>query len=88
MDLTTVKNYLRIDTDEDDDYLKLLTETAAEYIESIIGIGNDERARVKLIKLNIIASLYENRQFTIDKSNEKVQYALQSMLLQLQLECE
>lgn len=86
MNLTLVKNFLRIDMDEDDEYLNLLIEAAKEYIIDAIGVCDEENPRVKLLMLNIIASLYETRQFTIEKANEKVQYTLKSMLMQLQLD--
>lgn len=86
MDLTLVKNFLRIDIDDDDEYIKLLIEAAKEYIDAAIGKCDESKPRVKLLMLNIIANLYETRQYTIDKNNEKVQYALQSMLMQLQIE--
>lgn len=86
MNLTLVKNFLRIDMDEDDEYLNLLIEAAKEYIIDAIGVCDEEKPRVKLLMLNIIASLYETRQFTIEKANEKVQYTLKSMLMQLQLD--
>jgi uncharacterized phage protein (predicted DNA packaging) len=88
MDLTLVKNFLRIDIDDDDEYLMLLTEAARDYVTAAVGECNESKPRVKLLMLNIIASLYETRQFTIDKTNEKVQYALNTMITQLQLETE
>ncbi len=86
MDITLVKNFLRIDIDDDDEYIQLLIEVAKEYITAAVGQCEESKPRVKLLMLNIIASLYETRQFTIDKNNEKVQYALQTMIMQLQLE--
>lgn len=86
MNLLLVKNFLRIDIDNDDEYLNLLIEVAREYIVDAIGVCDEENPRVKLLMLNIIASLYETRQFTIDKTNEKVQYTLKSIIMQLQLD--
>lgn len=86
MDKTLVKNFLRIDIDDDDEYIQLLIEVAKEYITAAVGQCEESKPRVKLLMLNIIATLYENRSFTIDKSNEKVQYALRTMIMQLQLE--
>lgn len=85
MELTFIKNYLRIDTDFDDEYIKLLIDVAREYVTDAVGECDETKARVKLVMLNLIATLYENRQFTIDKSNEKVAYAIKTMLLQLGL---
>lgn len=88
MDLTLIKNFLRIDINEDDEYLKLLIGVAREYIIAAIGKCDESSARVKLLMLNIIASLYETRQFTIDKASEKVQYSLKTMIMQLQMESD
>ncbi|MBU5331418.1 head-tail connector protein [Anaerocolumna aminovalerica] len=88
MDLTLVKNFLRVDINDDDEYLKLLIEVAKEYIIAAIGKCDESKPRVKLLMLNIISNLYETRQFTVDKANEKVQYALKTMITQLQIEAE
>lgn len=88
MELETVKKYLRVDEDYDDDYIQLLVDTAIEYIISAVGRYDENKARAKLVLLNIVATLYENRQFTIEKAKEEVQYTLKSMLRQLQLETE
>lgn len=86
MDITLVKNFLKVDIDNDDEYIQLLIEVAKEYITAAVGQCDENKPRVKLLMLNIIASLHGTRQFTIDKNNEKVQYALQTMIMQLQLE--
>lgn len=88
MEITLVKNFLRIDIDDDDDYIQLLIGVAREYVTAAVGICDETESRVKLLMLNIIASLYESRSLTIDKNNEKVQYALQTMIMQLQIEQE
>lgn len=88
MNLEYVKGFLRIDTDYDDEYILLLIEAAREYIIDAVGKCEEEKARVKILMLNIIASLYENRQYTVNKLNEKVSYTLKNMIMQLQLEEE
>ena len=85
MELETVKNYLHVDFEDDDEYINLLIDVAKEYITDAIGKYDETIARHKLLLLNIISTLYEKRQYTVDKSNEKVAYALHSMVMQLQL---
>lgn len=85
MDLDNIKDFLRVDFDEDDDYINLLIDVAKEYIVDSVGKYDETIARYKLLLLNIVSTLYENRQFTIDKSNEKVSYTLKSIIMQLQL---
>ena len=85
MDLMTVKNFCRIDGD-DDINVQLMVDAAKEYVVEAIGENvNFESPRVKMLILNIVSSLYENRQITIDKNDEKMQYSLRNMVLQLQL---
>lgn len=86
IDIECVKGYLRIDFDDDDEYIKLLIEVAKEYIDDAVGEYNEENARHNLILLNIISSLYENRSFTNKNQSEKVSYSIKNMLMQLQLE--
>lgn len=88
MSLEYIKGFLRIDTDYDDEYILLLQEAAKEYVIDAVGACQEEDGRVRLILLNLIASLYENRQYTINKLSEKVLYPLKTMLLQLQLHNE
>lgn len=87
-ELAFVKHFLRIDSDEDDQIVSLLLQAAKDYIVDAIGRFDDENARHWLLACNIISTLYDNRVFTVSSANEKVQYALQSMVVQLQLEGE
>lgn len=85
--LELVKHHLKLDEiDDDDSYLQFLMEVAAAYVEDAVGKCDTENPKVVLLLLVLISNLYENRQYTIDKNNEKVQYVTQSILLQLQLE--
>lgn len=85
MDLEAIKKFLKVDFDDDDLYIMLLIDVAKEYIVDSVGQYDETIARHKLLLLNIISTLYENRQYVVDKSNEKVAYALRSIILQLQL---
>nr|DAS68140.1 MAG TPA: head tail connector [Caudoviricetes sp.] len=84
-ELDEIKKYLRIDFDDDDSYITLLVETAKEYIEAAVGAYREGSARHRLLLYNIVATLYENRQFTLEKGDQ-VAYTLKSMILQLELE--
>lgn len=88
MNLASVKKYLRIDFDGDDEILEIIMQAAADYIKSAVGDFNAEDPRVKLLFLNIIASMYENRLYSVDTTNEKLSWINSSLLLQLQLEGE
>lgn len=86
MDFIFVKNFLKAGYDDDDDYIKLLIDVAREYVINAIGKCDEENPLVKLLMLVIISTLYENREYTVDTANEKVQRTLRSMVLQLQLD--
>ncbi len=86
MTLEEVKNFLKVDFDDDNNLITLQMEAAEEYIVDAIGEYNESSARVKLLLLNIVSTLYENRLYTVSQANRKVQYALRGMVLQLQLE--
>ncbi len=88
MDLMSVKKYLRIDFDGDDEILEIIMQAAADYIKSAVGDYSAEDPRVKLLFLNITASMYENRLYSVDTTNEKLSWINSSLLLQLQLEGE
>ena len=86
MTLEEVKNFLKVDFDDDDSLITLQIEAAEEYITDAVGQYTESSARRKLLLLNIVSALYENRVYTIMQASEKVQYSLRSMVLQLQLE--
>lgn len=85
MELAFIKDYLRVDSDDDDVYITLLLDVAREYITDAVGECDETKARVKLLMLTIIATLYENRAFTVNTNNEKVSYPIKTMIHQLEL---
>ena len=85
MTLAEMKSYLKVDFDDDDNFITLLMDVAREYIIDAIGECNEEIARVKLLMRVIVAELYEKRSMTFDinSTNEKVQYVIRSIIKQL-----
>lgn len=75
MILSEIKNYLRIDYDEDDEILKNLIEVSETYIESCVGTSykTDEKAKKlsDLLQKKIIADMFENRGTEIANSTKK-----------------
>lgn len=63
MELSEIKNYLRIDFDDDDELLKSLQDTAISICESVV---RDESLvdcpNLESAILYVIATLYENRE--------------------------
>lgn len=85
MSLERLKRFLRIDYDDDDEDILLMVDAAKEYIVDAVGFFEENSARMQLLLLNLVSTMYENRQYTVDKSNEKAAYAIRSIILQLQL---
>lgn len=75
MTLEEVKSYLRIDYEEDDNFLESLIEVSEAYIDSCVGTAykNDEKA-IKLSSLlqkKLITDMFENRGTEISNSTKK-----------------
>ncbi|MBR2175467.1 MAG: head-tail connector protein [Clostridia bacterium] len=84
MELDEVKGFLKVDFDDDDNYISLLIDAAREYVVDALGKCDENIARVKLLMMVIITELYENRSFTVDTANQKAQYTIRSIINQLQ----
>ena len=86
MDIETVKLYLRIDNDEEDRLLEMMLETAREYVVDAVGKCDETKSKVRLLLLNIISDIYENRSLMEEKSIKKLRHSVQSIIFQLQVE--
>lgn len=86
MELSYIKEFLKVDFDDDDNMITLLYETATKYIEGAVGSCDYSDPRVKLLALVIITELYEKRSYSVDKAGEKAQYTIRSIIAQLQAE--
>lgn len=84
--LSEIKNYLRIDFDDDDNLLAVLSKTAEEYLKSAINQNYDASSeRAKMLALVVIAELYENRELT-PKANSTISKLVHDFGMQLQME--
>ncbi|KHO32070.1 hypothetical protein OR62_13890 [Clostridium tetani] len=90
MDLITleeVKEYCRIDTEEEDNILKLLLRNAELYIEdssiAISEMSDRTKEKAKLLALVLISDWYDNRSYNM-KTSEKARYTVRSLLTQIQ----
>ena len=86
MDIDLVKKFLKVDYDDDNDYIELLINAAKEYVIDALGKCNEDIARVRLLELVIISDMYEKRSlsFNAATTNTNVQYAIRSIINQLQ----
>ncbi|TYS50451.1 phage gp6-like head-tail connector protein [Bacillus infantis] len=85
LSLEETKSWLRIDGDEENEILILLSGAAEDYLKNATGREYKEpSSQAKLFCLILVADWYENRELMGSKPSEKVRFSVQSMLLQLQ----
>lgn len=90
MELSVIKEYLKIDFDDDDRLLEMLLGAARRYVFDAVGYQPDESdERVKLLLLVLISDWYEHREYTditlkTQNLSQKVRYTVRSIVLQLQ----
>ncbi len=91
LELETVKVFLKVDFDDDDEYISLLIDVATEYIISAVGYCDYSIARMRLLALVLIMEMYEKREFTTESLSQqnlsqKARYTVRSIISQLQIE--
>ncbi len=91
MTLQEVKDYLRIDGDEDDGILPLMMQAAEEFVTEAVGAFDETKARAKILYLAAMQDIYENRTLTqTDSKGYSVSPSLtammRSLITQLQIE--
>ena len=86
-ELEEIKNYLRIDFDDDDSLLNTIILAGKEYIKNAIGYIDMDKPSFQILLYTICADLYERRSYLIDKAihTNKI---INSLILQLQLQGE
>jgi len=84
--LPEVKNYLRVDFNDDDNLIVSLITAADEYLKGSIGAAYDNTSeRAKALLLIVISDLYDNRSLS-DKASGNVRKMIEDFSLQLRLE--
>lgn len=85
--LEQFKNYLRIDTDWENDLLQQFLDTATDYLKAAVSNYDDNytnypvfASKADLLTMVIAAEYYQNR----DNSPHSLSYTMQSMIVQLQ----
>ena len=79
-----VKNYLRVDFNDDDMLIAVMIDTAKQYISDAVGKFDENNPKHNMILLAVVAHLYENRTFQ-SQSSGKITRIISSMLLQERL---
>ncbi len=70
--LDDIKNYIRIDTNDDDIFLDAVLSGSKSFVKSYTGLDDikiDEKEDLSLPVFVLCAEMYDNRQFTVDKAN-------------------
>lgn len=80
-----VKTYLRIDGEDEEDFLVLLLGAARKYVLAQIGGCNEEDERVRMLLLALVSDMYEKRSLTAAKG-EGIRHIVNTVIMQLQFE--
>lgn len=86
ININLVKQYLKVDYDDDDEIIKMLITTAESYAEGATGRLDFNEPRMKLLVLTLVKDWYDNRYFVGDKVSQSAQYTVKSIIHQLTLE--
>ena len=81
--LGEVKNFLRIDHEDDDVFLVMLIEASEEYIYNATGKTYEGNKLAKILKLTLISDWYENRTINVENRKSKIRPVIESILTQL-----
>lgn len=79
IDLDYVKNYLRVDYDDDDAYIETLMKAAESFVQSYLGMTFDEvrddygelKPEITIPYLTIISHWYDRRELQAHRNTEK-----------------
>lgn len=91
MDINTVKAYMRVDHDDDDEIISLMMDVAAEYIVNAVGVFDESKSRARMLFLAAVEDLYDNRTLVSTSAqgysvSDKFRHLNESIVAQLQVE--
>ncbi|KZL93551.1 phage gp6-like head-tail connector protein [Clostridium magnum DSM 2767] len=79
--IENLKEYIKIDTNEEDVFLQSILLGSKAYIKGYTGLDDvkvDEKEDLSLVVYVLCSELYDNRQYTVDK--DKVNPVIKSIL--------
>ena len=87
MDLEDIKNYLRIDGDEEDGLLRTMIDAGKEFIRSAVGEYDDTDSTAQVLLAAVVQNMYDNRELmqSEQQAKKRIEYTFQSMILQLRM---
>lgn len=68
MDLATIKSFIRVDFEDDDELIKLFIEVGKKYITDGFAAYDEENLSHNLLLMKAVKTLYDNR----DDNNDRV----------------
>lgn len=84
MELEEIKQYLRIDHDEDDAMLATFKGMADEYIKNAVGQIDENRQIYKLANVILVGHWYDNRELVrIGNASYPIPHSFESIIQQL-----
>ena len=86
MTIEEVKDYLRVDGDDDDNIIRIMMEASKEYIISAVGEYDEEDKTANLF-CAIVQNMYDNRELMQSDIQQRkaIEYTFKSIILQLQM---
>lgn len=70
MEFAELKRAIKVDYDDDDDYITLLMDAAEEYITDAVGEYNDDDPRHRLLLVALVDAAYRERAYTVTKPDQ------------------
>ena len=90
MGLEDIKEYLRVDGDDEDNLISMMMEAGMEYIRSAVGEYDDTDKTANILLAAVVQNMYDNRELmqSDQQVKKRIEYTFQSMILQLRLKYE
>ena len=90
MGLEDIKEYLRVDGDDEDNLISMMMEAGKEYIRSAVGEYDDTDKTANILLAAIVQNMYDNRELmqSDQQVKKRIEYTFQSMILQLRWKYE
>ena len=86
LNLDKVKNYLKVDFDDDDIIIETYIIATEKFLKQLCEINEFEEDKHELAEIYMLAmlsELYNSRNLTVDKAEQRVRTIMQSILNQL-----
>lgn len=90
MELEELKLYLRIDSNDEDDVLRLMMGAAENYIVNSVGDFDKEDPQAKILFAAIVQDMFDNRELmqSEQQMKKRMEWLYASSILQLRLKYE